>query len=94
MPFILLVENLTTGKMVPQVSRGFGYVTSLLLFATALYAAMYGVSHAYMLHYLVNIVAAWLVVLHSTNDPFSLSGLGAIFESNSNPDRKEGKTPR
>ncbi|KAF4982918.1 hypothetical protein FZEAL_1546 [Fusarium zealandicum] len=94
MPFILLVENLTTGKMVPQASRGLGYVTSLLLFTTALYAAMYGVSHAYMLHYLVNIVAAWLVVLHWTTDSFSLSGLGAIFEGNSNEARKEGKAPR
>ena len=89
MPFILLVENLTTGKMVPRVSRVLGYVTSLLLFATALYAAMYGISHAYMLHYLVNIIAAWLVVLHSTNDPFSLSGLGAIFDS---PEENRKKT--
>ncbi|CZR46455.1 putative sphingosine-1-phosphate lyase [Fusarium proliferatum ET1] len=92
MPFILLVENLTTGKMVPQVGRLFGYVTSLLLFATALYAAMYGISHAYMLHYLVNIIAAWLVVLHSTKDPFSLSGLGAIFESSPTEEHKKSKT--
>ncbi|KAM0199594.1 hypothetical protein ACHAPA_006905 [Fusarium lateritium] len=91
MPFILLVENLTTGKMVPRVGRVFGYITSLLLFATALYAAMYGISHAYMLHYLVNIIAAWLVVLHSTNDPFSLSGLGAIFDSSPSEDRKTSK---
>ncbi|ENH63071.1 GPI inositol-deacylase [Fusarium oxysporum f. sp. cubense race 1] len=91
MPFILLVENLTTGKMVPQVGRLFGYVTSLLLFATALYAAMYGISHAYMLHYLVNIIAAWLVVLHSTKDPFSLSGLGAIFESSPTEEHKKSK---
>ncbi|GKU02063.1 gpi inositol-deacylase [Fusarium langsethiae] len=91
MPFILLVENLTTGKMVPRVSRVLGYVTSLLLFATALYAAMYGISHAYMLHYLVNIIASWLVVLHSTNDPFSLSGLGAIFDSSPSEDRTKTK---
>ncbi|PTD12095.1 GPI inositol-deacylase [Fusarium culmorum] len=81
-PFILLVGNLTTGKMVPRVGRVLGYVTSLLLFATALYAAMYGISHAYMLHHLVNIIAAWLVVLHSTDDHV-LSGLSAILHDSS-----------
>lgn len=93
MPFILLVENLTTGKMVPQLKSGLRHVTSVLLFGTALCAAIYGVSHAYMLHYLVNIIAAWLVVVHSTSDPWSFTGIGAMFDSNASEARKRGKTP-
>lgn len=85
MPFILLVENLTTGRMVPRISSGLRHVTSVLLFSTALCAALYGVSHAYMLHYLVNIIAAWLVVLHSTSTSWSITG---IFEGNANETRK------
>ncbi|KAL7926345.1 PGAP1-like domain-containing protein [Trichoderma austrokoningii] len=80
MPFILLVENLTTGKMVPQISSGLRHITSGLLFGTALCAAIYGVSHAYMLHYLVNVVAAWLVILHSSSEPWSLMSFGTLFE--------------
>lgn len=93
MPFILLVENLTTGKMVPQLTSGLRHVTSILLFGTAIYAAIYGVSYAYMLHYLVNIVAAWLVVIHSTSESWSLTGLGAMFEGSSHDIRKRGKSP-
>ncbi|KFA61566.1 hypothetical protein S40285_04021 [Stachybotrys chlorohalonatus IBT 40285] len=92
-PFILLVENLTTGKMVPQVTSGLRHVTSVLLFGTALCAAIYGVSHAYMLHHLVNGIAAWLVVLHSTTDSWSLSGLRAMFEGSASDARKVGKAP-
>ncbi|PTB64042.1 PGAP1-domain-containing protein [Trichoderma citrinoviride] len=80
MPFILLVENLTTGKMVPQVTCGFRHITSGLLFGTALCAAIYGVSRAYMLHYLVNVVAGWLVILHSSTEPWSLMNFGMFLE--------------
>lgn len=80
MPFILLVENLTTGKMVPQITSSLRHITSGLLFGTALCAAIYGVSHAYLLHYLVNVVAAWLVILHSSSEPWSLMSFGNFFE--------------
>ncbi|KAK2064306.1 PGAP1-domain-containing protein [Colletotrichum caudatum] len=93
MPFILLVENLTTGKMVPRVSGRMRHLTSVLLFGTAIYAAIYGVSYAYMLHYLVNFIAAWLVVVHSTNDNWPLVGFSSIFENSHAEDRKRGKTP-
>ncbi|EFQ27557.1 hypothetical protein CGRA01v4_03083 [Colletotrichum graminicola] len=93
MPFILLVENLTTGKMVPRVSGRMRHLTSVLLFGTAIYAAIYGVSYAYMLHYLVNLIAAWLVVVHSTNDNWPLAGFSSIFENSHVEDRKRGKTP-
>lgn len=93
MPFILLVENLTTGKMIPRLHGGLCHVTSVLLFATALCAAVYGVSHAYVLHYLVNVIAAWLVIVHSTTNPWSFYGIGSMFGGNSAEDRKRGKTP-
>lgn len=35
-----------------------------MLFALGLYAAVYGVSYAYVLHHLVNGVCAWLVLVH------------------------------
>ena len=88
MPFILLVENLTTGKMVPQVTSRLRHVTSVLFFGTALCAAVYGVSHAYMLHYLVNVIAAWLVVLHSTSETWSIAVIGSMFEGSAGDGRK------
>ncbi|KAH7327870.1 PGAP1-like protein-domain-containing protein [Stachybotrys elegans] len=92
-PFIFLVETLTTGRMVPQLSSGLRHVTSVLLFATALSAAVYGVSHAYMLHYLVNGIAAWLVIIHSTADPWSFNFVRSIFDDTTMETRKIGKTP-
>ncbi|PHH82070.1 hypothetical protein CDD83_3378 [Cordyceps sp. RAO-2017] len=93
MPFILLVENLTTGRMVPRVKNRLRHVTSVLLFGTALCAAIYGMSHAYVLHYLVNSVATWLIVLHSTSNSLSLKIVGAMFDGNVNEARKGDKTP-
>ncbi|KAM4064761.1 PGAP1-like protein [Hirsutella rhossiliensis] len=93
MPFILLVENLTTGRMVPQITNSLRHVTNVLFFGTALCAAVYGMSHAYLLHYLVNAVAAWLVVLHSISGSWSFTSLGAMFEGNANDARKGDKTP-
>lgn len=90
MPFIMLVENLTTGRMVPQVTSRLRHVTSGLLFGTAICAAVYGVSHAYMLHYLVNIVAMWLVVLHSTADSRSIAGIAAMFYGRAVESRNAG----
>lgn len=93
MPFLLLVENLTIGRMIPRVSSHLGYVTSILLFGTALCAAMIGVSHAYLLHHLVNFVAAWLVLLHSTSESWSLTGLYALLESPAEEPGKGGTSP-
>ncbi|KAK0629672.1 PGAP1-like protein-domain-containing protein [Bombardia bombarda] len=92
MPFIVLVETLTTGKMVPRVTSRLRHLTSFLLFGIATYAAVYGVTRAYMLHYLVNLVAAWLAVVHSTSGSWSLAGLSDLYEGNAD-DRKRGKEP-
>lgn len=93
MPFILLVENLTAGRMVPQLKSRLRHVTSVLLFGTALCAAIYGISHAYMLHTLVNIIAAWLVVVHLTTDSWSFTGMSAMFDGSAGEIRKRGKSP-
>ena len=63
MPFILLVETLSSGMMVPSV-RSFRWATNLLFFVLAVYAALYGMTYAYRLHYIANIIALWLVFLH------------------------------
>lgn len=94
MPFILLVETLTSGKMVPRVTSRLRHLTSAFFFFIAVYAAIYGVTYAYMLHYLVNFVAAWLVAIHSSTNSWSFSGLSGIFEPDSIENaRKRGKTP-
>ncbi|VBB84091.1 Putative GPI inositol-deacylase [Podospora comata] len=92
MPFIVLVETLTTGKMVPPVTGRMKHLTSILLFGIAIYAAVYGISYAYTLHHLVNLVAFWLVILHSTSDSWSISGLKHLYEGDAE-DRKGGKEP-
>jgi glycosylphosphatidylinositol deacylase len=94
MPFILLVETLTSGNMIPRVTSRLRHVTSLLFFFIAAYSAVYGVTYAYMLHYIVNIAAAWLVAVHSSTSSWSLAGLSTIFEPDATESsRKRGKTP-
>lgn len=92
MPFIVLVETLTTGKIIPRVGSRLKHVTSLLLFCIAVYAAVYGVSYAYRLHYLANLVAFWLVVVHSTSDLWFSAGLSPLYTGDAE-DRKRGKEP-
>ena len=99
MPFILLVETLASGKMVPRqrvlpqtekkgvasptsaVAVGrfskylglaqadalcffFRWATNVLFFVLAVYAAFYGMTYAYRLHYIANVIALWLFILH------------------------------
>jgi GPI inositol-deacylase len=64
MPFILLVETLTSGNMIPTINTKVRYVTNLLFFGLAVFSAMYGITYAYMLHHLVNLVVTWLVFVH------------------------------
>ncbi|KAK2758383.1 GPI inositol deacylase [Arachnomyces sp. PD_36] len=75
MPFILLVQTLTNGTMIPRNTTRFRHFTSILFFFLAVYAAIYGVSYAYLLHHFVNIVAFWLVLIHFSTSGFSLRNL-------------------
>lgn len=93
LPYLLLVESLTAGKMIPPVTGRLRYVTNIMFFGIAIYAAVYGVSHAYMLHYLVNVVAGWLVAIHSTSDSWSISGISSMFNDEQAENRKQGKDP-
>jgi len=47
------------------------YITNILTFTFALYAAVYGVTYAYRLHHMVNGLCAWLFVLHLSNGPLA-----------------------
>lgn len=95
MPFILLVETLTCGKMIPRICSRMQYVTNFFLLCIAISASVYGMTYAYMLHHLVNFFAGWLFILHWSSDAtLSLAGLLSINEFRSF-DRisKRGKTP-
>lgn len=100
MPFILLVETMTSGTMIPRVTtryvvpkvylllpifltpteNSFKHITSLLLFVIAVYSAVYGVSYAYLLHHLANILAAWLVGVYFFSSGFPVRRLWRILE--------------
>ncbi|KAL9020203.1 MAG: hypothetical protein Q9185_002573 [Variospora sp. 1 TL-2023] len=72
------------------------YVTNILFFILAVYAAVYGVSYAYLLHHLVNGVAAWLVALHfSSTDLLSSllsSGLTRMILDNGEDDNNNNNS--
>ncbi|KAK2732379.1 GPI inositol deacylase [Myotisia sp. PD_48] len=75
MPFMLVVEILTTGAMVPRITSHLKYVTSGLFFFLAIFAAVYGVTYAYLLHHITNAVVAWLLALYFFGNRFSLPNL-------------------
>lgn len=93
MPFILLVETLTSGRMVPRVTSGLRHFTSIFFFCIAICAAVYGVTYAYLLHYMVNFIVAWLVAIHSSTSSWSLAGFSSLFDQEGPDGRKQGKNP-
>lgn len=80
MPYLILVETLTCGKMIPRMTSRARWVNHILFFGLAVYAAVYGVTYAYGLHHIVNGVCAWLVAVHFSNSEFSLQGLSQMLE--------------
>ncbi|KAI9824422.1 MAG: GPI inositol deacylase [Thelocarpon impressellum] len=89
MPLILLVETLTGGKMIPRVTTRTRFITNTLLFLLATYAAVYGATYAYLLHHLVNAIAAWLVAVHlsaTSSSKLSLANLNQILEGSGGAD--------
>lgn len=92
MPFILLVETLSTGRMVPRVQTRFRFLTNVFLFGIASYAAVYGVTYAYVLHYLANILCAWLVAIHFDTSSVSMKRINNMIET-MNPDSDTKKRP-
>lgn len=62
------------------------FFSNILIFSLALYAAIYGVSYAYRLHYLVNALFAWLFFIHLSVGPLSLARLTRSYSrSNAQP---------
>jgi GPI inositol-deacylase len=55
-------------------------VTSTFLFFLAIYAGVYGVTYAYLLHHLVNVIAAWLLAIHFSTSKISLTGLSLMLD--------------
>ena len=92
MPFVLLVETLSTGRMIPQVQSRLSLVTNVILFSMAAYAAVYGVTYAYVLHHLANILCAWLVAIHFDTSALSAKRLGNILDT-MDPDSDGKKRP-
>ncbi|PGG96100.1 hypothetical protein AJ79_09726 [Helicocarpus griseus UAMH5409] len=80
MPFMLLVETLTNGNMIPRVNSRLRHITSALFVILAVYAALYGVTYAYLLHHISNMVTAWLVCVHLSSSDFSLRNLNRALE--------------
>ncbi|KAK4955548.1 GPI inositol deacylase [Elasticomyces elasticus] len=75
LPYILLVQVMSTGSMVPRLTSRIRHVTNVAMFTFALYAAVYGVSYAYRLHYIANAFCAWLLSIYLANGPLSLAKL-------------------
>ena len=63
-PLILLVETVTSSQMIPRQNCYCRKYHINPLPHTCTYAIFYGVMYAYLLHYLTNLVAAWLVLIH------------------------------
>lgn len=91
MPYLILVETLTCGKMIPRVTSRARYITNILFFVLAVYAAVYGVTYAYALHHIVNLVCAWLVAVHFSSSQVSLQGLSQILEGVDDGDDRGAK---
>lgn len=81
MPFILLVETLSTGRMIPRVQSRIRVFTGALLFLITGYAAVYGVSYAYVLHHFANIFCAWLVSIHFDGSSISLKRISNMLDT-------------
>lgn len=92
MPFILLIETQSTGRMIPRVRSRFRHITNILLVAIAVYASMYGVSYAYVLHHLANILCAWLVAIHLDTSSISVKKITTMIQT-MDPDGQVKKQP-
>jgi hypothetical protein len=84
LPLVLVVEIMSTGNMTPRVTGRARFITNVLTFLSALYAAIYGVTYAYRLHHLLNILAAWLFAIHLSSDSGATS-LGHLATNAASP---------
>ncbi|KAI9789168.1 MAG: GPI inositol deacylase [Peltula sp. TS41687] len=80
MPIILLVETIACGNMIPRITTRLRIITQVLLLGFALHAAVYGVTYAYSLHQVFNLISVWLVAVHSFTGGFSLTRISQMLE--------------
>ncbi|CAG7942408.1 unnamed protein product [Penicillium olsonii] len=85
MPFLILVETMTSGAMIPRITSRLKHITSMLFFVIAIYSAIYGVSYAYLLHHLANLLAAWFVGIYLFGTNFSPRRLWRIIDGDEPP---------
>lgn len=85
MPFLLLVETMTSGAMIPRIMNRFKHITSTIFFAIAMYSAVYGVTYAYLLHHLANLLAAWFVGIYLFGNNVSPRRLWRIIDGDEAP---------
>lgn len=57
----------------------------------ATYAMAYGATYAYRLHYIANLICAWLVAVHFSEHSLSISGLTHMLESPDEDDHRDLK---
>jgi hypothetical protein len=93
LPFVLLVETVSTGRMIPRVRSRFGVCTNFFLFSFAAYAAVYGVTYAYVLHHLANMLCAWFVALHFDVSSLSVKRIRSTLGTMMNIDKGVKKQP-
>lgn len=74
--------------MIPRVKSRYRIITSVFLTAFAFYAAVYGVSYAYVLHHLANILCTWFVAIHFDVSSLSVENISTILET-MDPDKKQ-----
>lgn len=77
--------------MIPRVTSRARYITNILFFVLAVYAGVYGVTYAYALHHIVNMICAWLVAVHFSSSEMSLRGLSQILEGVDDGDDRGAK---
>ena len=82
MPFVLLVEVLSTGYMIPRVQSRWSLCTNILTFSIGAYSALYGVTYAYVLHHLANILCAWFLAIYFDASSSSTKRMISVLESN------------
>jgi len=88
LPYILLVETMSMGNMIPRITSRLRLLTNSLMFGLALYAAIYGVTYAYRLHYIVNALCAWLLLIHLSNGPLSRARLFQYLPGSGNTKKR------
>ena len=61
--------------MIPRVNSWIRHITSMILFALAVGATVYGVSFAYLLHHGGNFLCVWLIGVHLSGSGGELGGV-------------------